>query len=146
MAPAAGRYMSITELDNLEGHTRTVSGEDHVSDLKNTLRVGVTGADDRHGVGVVEELASGSGNDGPGLADDLGTGRDEDGVADEVGTGVEEDDLAASILRRNTSVRRSTKDNVARTLAKIFLMAWVSSVEPLPFAPCERTLTKSDGA
>ena len=98
MAPAAERYMSITKLHNLEGHTGTMSREDHVRNLKNALGVGVTGADDRHGVGVVEELASGSGNDGPGLANDLGTGGDEDGVADKVGTGVEEDDLAARVL------------------------------------------------
>ena len=97
-APAAGRSVS-TNSQNKEGRrTSAVSTEDDVGDLEDTLRVGLTGTDNRGRGAVVEELSSSSSDNGPGLTDDLSASGDGHGVADEVGTGVEEDDLAASVL------------------------------------------------
>ena len=88
-------------LDDDRAGGGAASGEDQVGDLSAARRARCADLDDDLGVGVVEELATGSGNDRPSLTDNLGAGGDLEGAGDEVGTGINEDDLAARVLKGN---------------------------------------------
>ena len=87
-------------------HTSLVRGEDHVGELRNALVSGLADLDDDLRVVVVVERRASSGDDRPGLTDDLDASGDLDGVLDEVGTGIEVDELASCELE---DIQVSTK-------------------------------------
>ena len=101
MAPAAGRYMSITKLHNLEGHTGTMSSEDHVRNLNNASRAWRAHLNDGYWIVVVGKPGASAHDLRPNFANDLGTSGDADRIRDNVSTGVEEDDLATRELGKD---------------------------------------------
>lgn len=144
------------EKEGRKERTGPAGGEDDVGDLNEPLVAGVAHLEDRRGAVHVLERGASAHEHSPGLADHLRAGGDRDRGGDDIGPGIEEDDLAARVLSNSiqearnamqivVNVRRDGAQNaecrIARTCAKMFLMAAVSSVWPSPFAPFDLTLT-----
>lgn len=119
--------------------------EDHIGDLRHTRGALFADSHDDLWIVIVLEVAAGTHDRGPCLADDLCACRNRDRRRHNIHARVEVDDIASGILQYNSrqlDCRVETVPDKGEKLAlsKTAWMAAVSSVLPSPVAPCDLTL------